>query len=335
MPTITIRDIEAAPGTKVSGGAKCGEWADGSPIQVPITIVNGAEPGPVFLAIACFHGDEMVGTEAIRRVTASLDPQKMKGAFIGVLAANAVAFLMGQRVNILESPAGSNDMKKVLRTATANGSLTERMAAFVRDEVASHCDYYADIHSSAAGSVNYPRAIVAGDYLELDAELRKKVDDLAEACNIEYVFKASGEKWEGMYFQPTHVLEEDYGKAGIVLETGYAPTFEGAEVITDSMTNILKKIGVIEGTAERTVPLTYVDRLVATRANAGGLWHPEVGIPDHVKKGDLLGRIYGLDGSVREEITSPANGVVIKVANTATITTGVRTHVLGIPHGQN
>lgn len=330
---IRIRDFEAATGEKKHGTVQVGEWADGSPVNIPIVVVNGTDEGPTLLALGAMHGDEVVGTEAIRRLAAELDPAGMRGAVIGILAANLPAFLMGTRVNTLEDPAGWNDLKKHLRTAQATGTLTERIAAMIRDDFVPLCDYYVDLHSSARGSVNYPRAIVAGEYLSVAQELHAKLDRLAQACDFEYVFKPSGKRWKGMYFEPAFPFEEDQGKAGIILETGYAPTMEGADVLVTAMRNILIETGILEGNFTRSVPLTFIERLVAVRANRGGMWHPRAAVPDAVAEGDLLGEIRDLSDNVVEEIRAPEAGIAIKVATNATVTTGVRAYVLGIPYG--
>lgn len=331
MAVIGVRDIQAAPGEKVYGQVMVGEWSDGSAISVPIAIANGAREGTTVLLIGCMHGDEVVGTEAIRRVVGDLDPATLSGAVVAVFAANVPAYVMGTRVNGLEDPAGSNDLKRVLRTAQPEGSLTDRIACLVRDELVPLCEYYVDLHSSARGSVNHPRAIVAGDTLDADPELRGRLDLLADACDFEYVFRATAGRWKGMYFAPTYPLEEDQGKAGIVLETGYAPSMEGVDLLVSGMAKILARVGILPGESTRTVPMTLMSRLVATRANHGGMWHPVVGIPEKVDRGQLLGRIVNLRGETVEEVFAPVAGVVIKVTTTANIWTGVRTHVIAVP----
>src|SRR5262245_7234537 len=202
MPPIRIRELNADAGTKVYGGIKCGEWADGSPITVPLAIVNGRSPGPVVVGIGGMHGDEMVGTEAVRRIAAELKPERMRGASIGVVAANIVAFLLGSRVNSLEDPGGWNDFEYVRQPEQPTGSLTERLGCLLRDEIVPQCQYYIDLHSSAKGSTNYPRAIVAGDFVPVAKDLREKIDRIAEACGFEYIFKPKVSSWPGMYFSP-------------------------------------------------------------------------------------------------------------------------------------
>jgi len=330
--TLKLRDMEVTPGTKSFGGVTCGEWPDGSPVRVPVAVVNGKEPGPTVMVMAGVHGDEVVGTETVRKVAAELDPTKMRGTFIGLPAVNIVSYILNSRVNTLEDPFGWNDFWYLIPNAQRTGSLTERLACFVRDEVVPLCDYFIDLHSSAKGSTNYPRAIVAGDYVSLKPDVRKKVERLAQVCGFEYVFKPKGSTWAGMYFAPFNFIEETYGKAGIVLETGHAPTTEGVDILVIGVRNILVDVGIINGKVEDAVKPTYLERLVAVRANRGGIWHPKVWIPYVAKEGDVLGHVTGLTDTVVEEVRAPASGIAIKAATSAAVATGTRLFVLGIPY---
>ena len=329
--TISIRNVVAEPGTKIYGVIKVGEWIDGSPINQSVVIANGANPGPNFTAFAALHGDEVVGTKAIQTLAADLDPSQMSGSFIGLFGANPVAFILGTRQNELERGAGSNDIKPMLDRAKDTGSLSERVAAMLRDEIIKpYTDYWVDIHSSAIGSNNYPRAICAGEHVDLPAELRQKIDTLIEATDFEFIFRARGTDYKGIYFTPTHVMEQVFGKPGLVLETGYAPSDQGHELISRAMANILVATGINPGTVKRTNPITYFSQLIAVRATRGGLWEPTLTFPSEVSEGDLIGIIHGLDGTVAEEMRAPATGVIVKTATTAAIFTGVRAHVIGI-----
>ena len=84
MAAIKLHDISAAEGEKVFESIKVGEWADGSAVGVPVHIVNGREAGPVVAVTAAIHGDEVVGTDAVRRITSELDPARLRGAVVGI-----------------------------------------------------------------------------------------------------------------------------------------------------------------------------------------------------------------------------------------------------------
>lgn len=331
MDAVVVRGIKVEPGTKVFSEVIVGELADGSPVRVPVIIVNGSKPGPSLLVTACLHGDEVVGTEAIKKVAASLDPKTLKGRFIGLPIINVPAYIINARVNLLEDPVGYNDLSRAIPTAQPNGSLTERIASFVRDEVYPLAETVIDIHSSAKGSINYARAIVAGPYTKLSPELRERIDRLAAACGLEYIFRPRASSWPGMYFAPRSFLEETLGKASIVLETGNAPTIVDVDTIINGIKGIMADLGMTDAAKKPGKP-TYLDRVMAIRANRGGIWHAGIGLADRVKKGQVIGTINGPDDKVIEEVKSTDDGIVIKVGTAAMVATGTRVCVLGVPY---
>jgi hypothetical protein len=93
------------------------------------------------------------------------------------------------RTNVLEDYIASNDASTILWTAQPNRSLSERIASFIREEIIPLSEVYIDLHPSAKGSTNYPRAIIAGEFAKMPADLRRRCDGLGEACAYEYVFK--------------------------------------------------------------------------------------------------------------------------------------------------
>jgi predicted deacylase len=329
---LSVRGVKADMGTKVYGNITFGEMADGTPYRVPIVLVNGSKPGPTLLVTAGLHGDEVVGAETVRIVASKIDPKTFAGRFIGLPVINVPAFLITARVNLLENPVGYNDLSRLIPTAQADGSLTERIAAFVRDDVYPLADTVVDIHSSAIGSTNYARAIVCGDYLPISKELLARSNRLAKACGFEYIFKPRAASWKGMYFAPRSYLQEELGKAAIVLETGHVPTFEGADIIVQGTWNIMIDLGMVQGEAHRAPKQVYMDKLYAVRANRGGLWHAKAGLGVEVKEGELLGTINGPMNEVLEEIVSPVAGISVKVATAAMCPTGTRVFVIGTPY---
>ena len=198
MAAIKLHDISAAEGEKVFGAIKVGGWADGSAVGVPVHIVNGREAGPVVAVTAAIHGDEVVGTDAVRRITSELDPARLRGAVVGIPIVNTPSFILNARTNVLEDYMGSNDASTILWTAQPNGSLSERIASLIREEIIPLSEVYIDLHSWARGSTNYQRAIIAGEFANMAPELRRGCDGLGEACGYEYVFKPRASRWSGM-----------------------------------------------------------------------------------------------------------------------------------------
>jgi predicted deacylase len=54
----------------------------GDPVRVPVTIVNGANPGPTIFLSAAAHGDELNGIEVVREVAYEWDHESLHGTLI-------------------------------------------------------------------------------------------------------------------------------------------------------------------------------------------------------------------------------------------------------------
>ena len=55
--------VRVARGGRVHGTLPVGNFADGSPLQIPFYIINGAADGPVVYVQAACHGVEVNGVE--------------------------------------------------------------------------------------------------------------------------------------------------------------------------------------------------------------------------------------------------------------------------------
>lgn len=327
---VKIRELTVKPGEKAHKWFTIGQRLDGSDFRVPLIVINGKKPGPKLLVGACVHGDEVIGTEAIKTIAKPLTPEDISGTFIGAPIINIAAYMSLARVDGLETPIGENNMSALWQTGSSEGTMTARAAAFFRDEVMDQIEYYIDIHSSATGSYNSPRAIIAGDYADLNPTVRKRLDEIGVACNFEVVFKPKTTSWKGMYFPPRTFFEER-GIAKIVLETGGAPTLDDVETIKEGIINIMKQIKMIPGEPNLRNTQTYCGKLIAVRCNTGGIFRANVKVRNRVKKGDKLGEVTDVFDDIVEEVLAPSDGIVVKIATAAAVYTGIRLVAMSMP----
>jgi predicted deacylase len=327
-----LEGISAAPGTLGKGFIKVGEFWDSSPVNMPVMILNGAGEGPTVLMQSAVHGNEVVGTEAIKTIMTSLDPKKVNGTILGIPVVNVPAYLENARINLMEAPAGDNDLSGMIRKGGGvQGPQSQAIANLLHEKVFPRVEVVLDLHSSAPGTFNYARAIVVGDHIDIPKALRDKCMALAEACNYEYVFKPAKVTWSGMYFAPGSMFETKYGIPALILETGAAPTTEDVESILYGIDNVLKHLKMIPGEPAKKNKQIFVDRLVAIRAQRGGMLRLKVKMCDRVKKGDVIGEVTNLFNEVIETIRTPEDGVLIKLATSALICTGIRAAVVATP----
>src|SRR5689334_24782429 len=86
-----VGTVAAPPGSRTDGLVEV-DLGGGTAVSIPITIVNGAQPGPRVAVTAGIHGAEYVSIAALREVALSLDPARMRGTLVAVLTANPGAF---------------------------------------------------------------------------------------------------------------------------------------------------------------------------------------------------------------------------------------------------
>ena len=69
----------------------------GDPVRIPVTIVNGANPGPTAFFSAAAHGDELNGIEVVRTVAHDWDHSNLHGTLVCLPVLNVPGFLAQQR----------------------------------------------------------------------------------------------------------------------------------------------------------------------------------------------------------------------------------------------
>ena len=116
---------------------------DGIESFIPITVHHGAEVGPVLALIAGIHGSEYAPILAMQKLAPLIDPSELRGTLIIVHIANMPAF-SGRTIY-----TGPNDLKNLNRSfpGDINGTITDRIAYTIRNEVMMRADYLVDIHS--------------------------------------------------------------------------------------------------------------------------------------------------------------------------------------------
>src|SRR5687767_4136117 len=81
---LTVGGITAAPGTAVSGAIAIQARQGDEGTSLPVSVINGARPGPVLALIAGVHGQEYTPILALQQLRQSIDPTTLSGAVIMV-----------------------------------------------------------------------------------------------------------------------------------------------------------------------------------------------------------------------------------------------------------
>src|SRR5215210_3543706 len=65
---LTVGTITAAPGTTASGTLQVAPHGDDQGTTIPVTLINGAKPGPILALTAGVHGQEYPPILALQRL---------------------------------------------------------------------------------------------------------------------------------------------------------------------------------------------------------------------------------------------------------------------------
>jgi predicted deacylase len=116
-------------------------------VRVPLYVACSSRPGPTIVAIGGTHGDEYEGPVGLKNLIRELDPARLAaGRLIVIPVLNVPAFRAARR----DSPLDGQNMNRVF-PGVAGGTITQRIARFVTDEVLARADVVIDLHAGGAG----------------------------------------------------------------------------------------------------------------------------------------------------------------------------------------
>src|SRR5215471_1551245 len=86
-----VGTASAAPGQKANGYLQVPAGADAG-TNIPVVVVNGAQPGPILALVTGAHGTEYVSIVAVEKLIADLDPATISGTVILIPLVNIASF---------------------------------------------------------------------------------------------------------------------------------------------------------------------------------------------------------------------------------------------------
>ena len=142
-PVFRIGEYAVSAGETLGGELSVPGGEDGIESFIPITVHNSAEEGPVLALIAGIHGSEYAPILAMQKLAPLINPSELRGTLVIVHIANMPAF-SGRTIYM-----GPNDLKNLNRSfpGNINGTITDRIAYVIRNEVMMRADYLVDIHA--------------------------------------------------------------------------------------------------------------------------------------------------------------------------------------------
>lgn len=322
MPgALSIGTLHAGPGTKTRGTvpADLGTLT----VDIPLTLVNGAHPGPRVLITAGVHGGEFTGIDAATRLAALLEPGEVHGQVIVCPVANPPAVYQG-RLGV--SPLDGVNINRVF-PGDPDGSPTERLAAWLFTHLLDGTDAYVDLHS---GGIDEVLDDFVGYRLTGDPQLDAKTADMAAALGIEDVIlglNADGGN--------SHAAAARRGVPAILVETGQLGErdAETAARLVTGLYGVLNRLGVLDTGTRAQATTTVRDWVWAAgiTAEATGLWYPEFTAGDDVTQGQVIGHVIDPADGQEHKVHTPATGRIFYGMRGLTVAPGAELAAIAVP----
>ena len=323
-----LMQLEVPAGERVSGKLPVNGGVDGVETFIPVTVFHGRGSGPVLSLIAGIHGSEYSPIISMQRLPELLDPQAMAGTLIIVHIANLPAF-QGRSVYF-----GPDDLKNLNRSfpGKADGTVTERIAFTLSEEIMPLSDYLIDIHSGDGNESlrpSYSAYYAEAGGTEVVGQSRR----LAVAFGLETIVQFAGSYSsldDAIYTSAQSVtrgipsIDVESGELGVIDDVFIDP-------ITDGAMSVLRELGMVAG--EPIVPANplFISDRARVYSEFEGIWHKNMLVQtgDYVTEGTELGVITDYFGKELQTVVAPASGVLLILFGTPPVNVDDNIAVIG------
>jgi predicted deacylase len=290
----TLGSASAGPGEIDTGRVQVGETRDGSPVGLPVAVINGARDGKTLYVQAVSDGDELHGLGVVSRVVPQLDPSRLAGEIVVVGIVNYHAYQVAQHRNPI-------DDTKLNRTYPGDpeGTSSERIAAVTFDAAVS-ADLALDLHQGSTSRMIDEVRVRCGRRHRLHSDCL----ELAKVFGTGYVLDQKGPDGQLARAAP------DEGVPCIDPELGGAVGWDESSIETGvrGVFNVLRAYGFLNGevTRERQTRATGFDQYGSP---AGGLVRFAADLGEQVRAGDDLFEVTDPFGAVKGRVTADNDGI--------------------------
>jgi predicted deacylase len=311
----TVGNLSAEKGTKVQGYLS----VEGTPVELPVTIINGAKPGKRVLITGGTHGGEYPGVEASIRLAKGLLPEEVSGCVAVVHPVNVPAFFA--RLQYIGPYDGLNLNREYPGLAT--GTVTQRIAYTISSKLFTQIDFYMDLHGGDIHEALTPFVI----YSTLGDDGRRDLSLAAsKALGVKYVCGSTGTTG-------TFGCAATMGVPGFLGEIGNCGLWSEKEVgqYIDGVKNVLRLLGVIPGEAAGNESAVVMKPMTGVSAEQTGCWYPSVSTEERVKEGQKVGEIRDFFCNVLGEYFAPCGGIMLYVVSSLPVEKGDPLVAIGTP----
>jgi predicted deacylase len=292
---------------------------------IPVTVIHGAKAGPVLTITAGIHGYEYPPIMAAQQLPGLLHPADISGTVILVQVANVPAFL-GR--SIYYNPIDGKNLNRSF-PGSPDGTLTDRMAWTLAEQVISRCNYFVDVHAGDGNEDLHPY-VGYYNYHGHDT-LSEQSRQMAYALGFDYIIPIPWSPVPGapsMYGTREAMLRNiptvaiECGRLGIVEP-------ENIRQINNALTSLMRHLHMLPGKPLQSRKPVIVKERSYINSEYTGIFYSTLKSNDRVRKGMKLGYYTDLFGRHLGDVTSPMDGRVIYKIGTPPVNKGETLFCIG------
>ena len=298
---------------------------------VPITVINGLRPAVGAAGLAVFggtHGNEYEGQVAVKRLCRDLDAADLAGRVILMPQLSERACTAHTR----SAPDDGVNMNRAF-PGEARGSVSSRIAYFVKQRVFPHVQVVVDLHAGGR-EASFP--ICTSLHPITDAARQDAALAIARLFDTPFVYLYARSMASGLLTDEA----EAEGRIAIGGEFGFGEgtSVRGVAHAYEGVRNVLRHQGMLAGPVVRIDPDRAAPPRVVQAPDLAdyvpspddGIWEPVVTVGQDVATNQLLGRLHQFadHSSAPVEITAHRAGVVIALHFGAVCRRGATLYVI-------
>lgn len=296
---------------------------------VPITVINGlrGDGGPGVAVFGGTHGNEYEGQVAVKRLCRELDANQMRGRVVLMPQLSETACAAHTRV----SPEDGVNMNRAF-PGNARGTLSQRIAAFVKTRVFPCARIVIDLHAGGR-EASFP--LCASLHPMPEPQWSESLT-VARLFDTPFVYVYSRQMASGLLTDEA----EDEGRIAVGGELGFgegcsprgvAHACEGVKNVLrhyDMLNGAVGPIDPARGTPPRLVQAPHLTDYVPCPRSA--IWEPLIVAGEDVREGQLLGRLHDFSdhSAPALDVFAHRTGVAIAVHFAAVCRRGATLYVL-------
>jgi len=293
MCALQVGTARAVSGEMTRGTLTLGYGFD-APIEAPVVIAAGRNPGPTLWVQALIHGTEVGGTIAIARFLKGLDLAALRGTIVGLPVVNPLAFRAWAR-NV---PVDGFNQNRVF-PGSPGGSFSEQAAHTLLGTAMATADAILDLHSGGDRSFVPHYALYWADGSAASNEAGR----LARAAGTQDIWQTTDHWLTGAMF----TLATQRGKPALIVECGGGAAVPEGDLakLQASLTGVGQALGIVPGEAPRRPSYRVMGESDLLMSGRGGLFVAACKPGDVLQAGQEVGRVVDVLDNVQQVITAP------------------------------